>query len=130
MYPWVMLNGRTKTNPIYAPGEKFTVALTKPQQDCDFLRTPGSFMFRYDAVEDASGNIMLYSRNSAMDELDLPNAVAIEKTVITSTPNNPAHYTCKIPLDDLAAFLRQNWEKRQISRHFTTAITTDSEVLS
>ena len=120
---------QNKGDPIYAPGEKFTVALTKPQQGCDFLRTPGSFMFRYDAVEDASGNITLYSRNSAMDELDLPNAVAIEKTVITSTTNNPAHYTCKIPLDDLVEFLRQDWEKRQISRHFTTAVTTDCEAV-
>ncbi len=116
-------------DPIYAPGERFTVAVHQKPDDSDITRSCGGFMFRYDAVEDASGNITLYSRNSAMDDLNLTNAVAIEKTVITSTTKNPAHYTCKIPLDDLAAFLRQDWEKRKISRHFTTAVTTDSEVL-
>ncbi len=105
---------QNKGDPIYAPGEKFTVALTKPQQGCDFLRTPGSFMFRYDVVEDASGNITLYSRNSAMDDLNLPNAVAIEKTVITSTTKNPAIYTCKIPLDDMTEYLREDWSARGI----------------
>ncbi len=109
-------------DPIYAPGERFTVAVHQKPDDSDITRSCGGYMFRYDAVEDASGNITLYSRNSAMDDLDLPNAVAIEKTVITSTTKNPAHYTCKIPLDDLVAFLRQDWENRQISRHFTTAV--------
>ena len=109
---------QNKGDPIYAPGEKFTVALTKPQQGCDFLRTPGSFMFRYDAVEDASGNITLYSRNSAMDDLDLPNAVAIEKTVITSTTKNPAIYTQAVELKALVDFIRSDWEQRGISSHF------------
>ena len=112
-------------DPIYAPGERFTVAVHQKPDDSDITRSCGGFMFRYDVVEDASGSITLYSRNSAMDELDLPNAVAIEKTVITSTTKNPAHYTCKIPLDDLVAFLRQDWENRQISRHFTTAAYDD-----
>ncbi len=109
---------QNRGDPIYAPGEKFTVALTKPQQGCDFLRTPGSFMFRYDAVEDASGNITLYSRNSAMDDLGLPNAVAIEKTVITSTTKNPAIYTQAVELKALVDFIRSDWEQRGISSHF------------
>lgn len=109
---------QNKGDPIYEPSEKFTVALTKPQQGCDFLRTPGSFMFRYDAVEDASGSITLYSRNSAMDELDLPNAVAIEKTVITSTTKNPAIYTQAVELKALVDFIRSDWEQRGISSHF------------
>ncbi len=113
---------QNRGDPIYAPGEKFTVALTKPQQGCDFLRTPGSFMFRYDAVEDASGNITLYSRNSAMDDLDLPNAVAIEKKVITSTTKNPAIYTQAVELKALVDFIRSDWEQRGISSHFKNIV--------
>lgn len=113
---------QNKGDPIYAPGEKFTVALTKPQQGCDFMRTPGSFMFRYDAVEDASGSITLYSRNSAMDDLDLPNAVEIEKTVITSTTKNPAIYTQAVELESLVDFISSDWEQKGISSHFKNIV--------
>lgn len=107
-----------KGDPIYAPGEKFTVVLAKPQQGCDFLRTPGSFMFRYDAVEDNAGNITLYSRNSAMDELNLPNSVSAEKMVITSTTLNPAFYSQAVELESLVSYIKTDWAQKEISSHF------------
>ncbi len=107
-----------KGDPIYAPGEKFTVVLAKPQQGCDFLRTPGSFMFRYDAIEDKTGEITLYSRNSAIDELNLQNSVSIEKTVITSTTLNPAVYSQTVELEALVNYIKADWAQKEISSHY------------
>lgn len=87
-------------------------------------------MFRFD-VEENNGNYIALSRGDfGIDELKNNNsAVDIPLSLITSTTKNPARYTCKIPLDDLVAFLRKDWEKRQISMHFSIATTTDSEAL-
>lgn len=104
-------------DPVYAPGEKFTVALTKPQENCDFLQTPVSSMFRYDVVEDATGTT-LYSRKSEIDKLNLPEAANIDEEIITSTTQNPAVHSQKVGLETLADFLRSDWEQRGVSAHF------------
>lgn len=106
-------------DPAYAPGEKFTVALTKPQENCDFLQTPVSSMFRYDVVEDATGTT-LYSRKSEIDKLNLSGTVNIDEKTITSTTQNPAVHSQKVGLDTLADFLRSDWEQRGVSAHFET----------
>ena len=105
-------------DPIYAPGEKFTVVLTKPQEGCDFLRTPGSFMFRYDVVEDNTGNLILLSRNSPIDELNLDTSKAVNENVVTSTTMNPAVYTQSVELSALVDFLKTDWQERNISVHY------------
>lgn len=104
-------------DPVYAPGEKFTVALTMPQEGCDFLHTPASSMFRYDIVEDEVG-ITLYSRKSEMDKLNLPTSTNIDERIITSTTQNPAVHSQKVELDALVDFLRSDWEQREVSSHF------------
>ncbi len=104
-------------DPVYAPGEKFTVALTKPQENCDFLQTPVSSMFRYDVIEDETGTT-LYSRKSEIDEFNLPAAVNINEKIITSTTRNPAAHSQKVGLNTLADFLRSDWEQRGVSAHF------------
>lgn len=101
-------------DPIYAPGEKFTVVLTKPQDGCDFLRTPGSFMFRYDAVEAPDGSIELYARNNPIDAGGLNSAEEISDQAITSTTLNPANHTQKISLTKLAEFIRTDWQERGV----------------
>lgn len=101
-------------DPIYAPGEKFTVVLTKPQDGCDFLRTPGSFMFRYDAVEAPDGSIELYARNNPIDAEGLYSAEEISDQAITSTTLNPANHTQKIALTKLAEFIRTDWQERGV----------------
>lgn len=101
-------------DPIYAPGEKFTVVLTKPQDGCDFLRTPGSFMFRYDAVEAPDGSIELYARNNPIDAGGLDSAEEISDQAITSTTLNPANHTQKISLTKLAEFIRTDWQERGV----------------
>lgn len=107
-------------DPIYAPGEKFTVILAKPYEGCDFLRTPGAFAFRYDVASDDDGNTVLYSRESELDVLQLDTAEDIDEFVITSTTQNPAHYTQKLSLNALVEFLRSDWEQRGVSSHFET----------
>lgn len=106
-------------DPIYAPGEKFTVVLAKPQKGCDFLKTPGSFIFRYDVVETDNGDIKLYSRNSCIDEKNFDSAVKIDAQVITSTTLNPAHYTQRIGLTELVDFIRADWQERELSSFFS-----------
>lgn len=113
-------------DPVYAPGEKFTVALTKPQENCDFLQTPVSSMFRYDVVEDATGTT-LYSRKSEIDKLNLPAAANIDEEIITSTTQNPAVHSQKVGLDTLADFLRSDWEQRGVSAHFEKCAQTASK---
>lgn len=105
-------------DPIYAPGEKFTVVLTKPQDGCDFLRTPGSFMFRYDVVETAAGDIELYGRSNPIDAQALDSAETIDEQVITSTTLNPARHTQKIGLTQLAEFIRTDWQQRGLTTAF------------
>lgn len=106
-------------DPIYAPGEKFTVVLTKPQDGCDFLRTPGSFMFRYDVVETAAGDIELYARSTPIDAQALDSAETIDEQVITSTMLNPARHTQKIGLTQLAEFIRADWQERGLTTAFS-----------
>ncbi len=109
-------------DPIYAPGEKFTVVLAKPQEGCDFLRTPGSFMFRYDAIEASDGNIELYARNNPIDTQELDSADEIDTHVITSTTLNPANYTQKITLTKLVDFISADWQEREISTTFNEGV--------
>lgn len=108
---------QTLGDPTYAPGERFTVVLTKPREGSDILYTPSSITFRYDIINDGSGTT-LYSRGSEIDKLALPGAENINEQVITSTTRNPAIYTQKIGLDELASFLRSDWEQRGLSSHF------------
>ena len=108
-------------DPIYAPGEKFTIILSKPYAGADFLRTPGAFAFRYDVASDDEGNTILYSRKSDLDKLQLDTSEDIDEKVITSTTQNPAHYTQKLSLNALTEFLRADWEQRGASSHFENA---------
>ncbi len=113
-------------DPVYAPGERFTAALTKPKEGDDFLQTPLSTTLRYDVAEDENGGIILYSRGSELDKLKLPSSVDISETVITSTTLNPAIYTQKLDLNALADFLREDWKKRGVSSHFENAQSSNS----
>lgn len=117
---------QTPGDPVYAPGERFTIALTKKFEGCDFLRAPGAFALRYDAVETEDG-ITLYSRRSELDKLAIPGSESIDEKVITSTTKNPAVYTQKIKLDDFVSFLRSDWEQRGLSSHFENNSNSGNE---
>lgn len=110
-------DGQTAGDPSYAPGEKFTALLAKPQSGQDFLSCPSSRDFRYDVVE-KDPEIIIYSRGSQLDELGLPGSENINKKVITSTTGNPAEYTQKLDLGYLVVFLRSDWKERRISSHY------------
>ncbi len=113
-------------DPVYAPGERFTVALTKPQEGYDFLQSPSSITFRYDAVEEENGDMTIYSRGSELDQLKLPTSQDISETVTTSTTLNPAKRTQKLDINALADFLREDWKKRGVSSHFDNAQSSNS----
>lgn len=104
-------------DPVYAPGERFTVMLTKSQEGCDYLYAPVGSMFRYDIVEDASGTT-LYSRGSEIDKLNLPASTNLDERIITTTTQNPVVHSQKVELDTLTDYLRSDWEKRGVSTHF------------
>ncbi len=116
---------QNKGDPTYAPGERFTVVLTKPYEGCGFLRTPAAFAFRYDAVEE-NGEIMLYSRRSDLDALNMPTSVNIEESVITSTTKNPAIYSQKLTLTAFADYFREDFKKRGLTSHFENAQPSNS----
>lgn len=109
-------------DPIYAPGEKFTVVLAKPQDGFDFLRTPGSFMFRYDVVESSAGDIELYARSNPIHAQKLDSAGDIDTQIITSTTLNPAKYTQKIDLAELVEFLKTDWQEREVSASYNEGV--------
>lgn len=96
-------------DPPYAPGDRFTAALTKPYEGRDYL--VADYLFRYDVVEE-NGKTMLYSRSkgSNIDEQYLPTSEKINEKVITSTTKNPAEYTQKVELSALVDFWRKVWK--------------------
>ena len=91
------------------------MAVHQKPDDSDITRSCGGFMFRFDVEEDNGNYIALSRGDFGIDELKNSNcAVNISLDTITSTTNNPAHYTCKIPLDDLTEYLREDWSARGI----------------
>lgn len=76
-------------------------------------------MFRYDVVETAAGDIELYARSNPIDAQALDSAEAIDEPVITSTTLNPANYTQKIGLTQLAEFIKADWQERGLTIAFS-----------
>ncbi len=112
-------------DPCYSPRERFTLAVLNPTDStCEILRTVGGF--RLDVVQE-DGVLMAYSRsNRPTDELHISGSVDISQEVIRSTTDNPAVYTQKLPLDNLAEFLRNDWQQRGVSRHFADTSTAEA----
>jgi len=117
---------QTKDDPTYAPGEKFTAALTKPYEGNGLVISMCDYALRYDLPEmdftTEDTETMLYYRGRGLARQpisDLPfDTEEIKITAAFSTPQNPATYIQKIALDDLAEYLRGEWEQRGISSHF------------
>lgn len=72
-------------------------------------------MFRYDAAESSSSDIVLYGRTNPIDAQGLESAENIDIQKITSTTLNPARYTQKIGLNELVEFLKSDWQVRNVS---------------
>lgn len=105
-------------DPIYAPGERFSAALSIPESGTEIRKTTGDFALRYDVISEANGN-KAYSRgNEAVDSLCLSKCENISEIRITSTTENPAVFTQSMPFDSLTGFLKQDWEDKEISKHF------------
>ncbi|MGN0687860.1 MAG: hypothetical protein ACI4KA_07135 [Oscillospiraceae bacterium] len=98
-------------NPPYARGERYTAVMMRPIEGSDIRRL-------YEVLKyDVRGGFA-YSRFNY--ELDLPYSKNETVSVITSTSANPVKYTQYLPFELLCDFLREDWERRGISRHFGT----------
>ncbi len=103
-----------ENDPPYAPHDRFTAALSMPVDGCDFVSSLCGDVFRYDVVGDTA-----YSRsNPKLVEHFIADSRAIEELRVTTTTDNPVLYTQKLPLERLAEFMREDWERRGASRHF------------
>lgn len=123
-----------KGDPTYAPGEKFTAALTKPRTDWndiystgyDLMKTTRDYALRYDLPEmnftSGDTETMLYYRGRGLARQpidDFPfetEEISIETA--KSTTQNPATYIQKITISDLVEFLREQWQQAGISTHY------------
>ncbi len=105
-------------DPVYAPNELFTAALSKPEAGCDVRQSTGGFALRF-SVEQNENGFTAFSRSrltTMQDVLSDGEEVSIEK--ITSTTANPAKYYYSIPLDSLVQFLKEDWQSRGVCTHF------------
>lgn len=116
-----------KGDPTYASGEKFTAALTKPQENWndiystgyDLMRSPCDYALRYDLPDmdftEEDTEPMLYYRGRVPGRQpisDLPFTVEeINIEAAKSTPQNPATYIQKIVVSDFIDFLRELWQQ-------------------
>ncbi|MDE7360312.1 MAG: hypothetical protein K2N38_00070 [Oscillospiraceae bacterium] len=112
-------------DPTYAPGEKFTLAMSKPCEGYDFRSSPGDFALRFDLpdneelTEDDETTMLYYRGISGERDDDIFDfAEDIDVTLVTSTPQNPLNYTKKVDMETLVSFLREDWRERGISVHF------------
>ena len=96
-------------NPPYARGERYTAVMMRPIEGSDIRRL-------YEVLKyDVRGGFA-YSRFNY--KLDLPYSKNETVSVITSTSANPVKYTQYLPFELLCDFMREDWERRGISRHF------------
>ena len=102
-------------DPPYSPHDRFTAALSLPADGCDFVSSLCGDVFRYDVVGDTA-----YSRSDPkLVEHYIADSKVIEELRVTTTTDNPVRYTQELPLERLAEFMREDWENRGASRHFS-----------
>ncbi len=103
-------------DPPFCPGERFTVLID--QETDGFCQSSDSHMLRYDVYEE-DGELWAYSRNNyIIDELGFAGSEDISEKRVTSTTQNPAKYTQKLPLDSLAEGMRGVFQENSLTRHF------------
>lgn len=107
---------QTKGLPLYAPDEEYVMMLSESYQNEYYPQM--EFAIHYvNGVELAYqvGNKYLKLESEFVDTL-YPNLdLAMdesERRVVTSTPNNPVHYTYKMTVEDLVSFIREDWTAR------------------
>lgn len=104
-------------DPPYAPGEKFTVALFNKAEDSDIIRSGAGYFFRFD-IDDSGDDLTALVRRgeSAIGDSNIIELTISEKSVITSTTENPVDYIAEFKLSELCDFLRNDWHNRGIGR--------------
>lgn len=103
-------------DPPYCPGERFTMFIDRETDG--FCQSSDSHMLRYDVYEEG-GELWAYSRNNyIIDALGFTGSEDISEKRVTSTTQNPAKYTQKLPLDSLAEGMRGVFQENSLTRHF------------
>ena len=103
-------------DPVFAPGELFASAISLPSEETEIRKTTGSYMFRYDVYETERG-YMAFSRSR--NYVDIPEGTPITGSRVTSTTGNPARYHQMIDLDTLSGYIKDRWQEKGISSHFS-----------
>ncbi len=107
------MDEQKKGDPLFAPGELFCAPVDYKEDGEDFRKTAGDFMLRFDVKMSQDGIYTAYFRGDEWDADALPFGENVDYTVITSTTQNPAHYTKAVTLDELTEFLIKDWSERR-----------------
>lgn len=116
--------------PLYAPGEEYVAMLSTGEED----RYVAKMEF---AIHSVNGVELAYQVGDEYLKLEsefvstvYPNLdLAMdesERWVVTSTSNNPVHYTYKMTVDDLVGFIREDWLARGFNFEGFTMPDTDN----
>lgn len=101
--------------PAYAPGEQFLLLLSDEADG--YCQVSGSGMLDYD-VYDEDGTLWAYSRDCRTFDESIPGCEKIDEDRVTSTTQNPAHYTGRLTLDALTAYMQELFRDNGLTRHF------------
>ncbi len=107
------MDEQKRGDPLFAPGELFCAPVDYKGDGEDFRKTVGDFMLRFDVQMSRDGVYTAYFRGDEWDADALPFGENVDYTVITSTTQNPAHYTKAVTLDELTEFLIKDWSERR-----------------
>ncbi len=111
---------QVKGDPLYAPGETLCAALKKSEAGCELRQTTGDFMLRFDVYTDDDGRYM--ARNRFANGKLFPIGEDINEMQITSTTSNPVVYCKEMLLDELADFMRSDWEQQKVGSVFNEEV--------
>ncbi len=100
-----------KGDPIYAPEELFTCAML---EDTEKSCMQAIYGYRYDILFDGSNRIAYSRQNMELDGFALSGSENISASAVTSTSKNPAVYSQRLPLSEVAEFVAKEWSEKGI----------------
>ena len=103
-----------ENDPPYAVGQKIIAAVSGYNTtSCVAISELVYYVYEVNGVKLAYhvGNEKIALKNSAFANLDM-DLLDSERSVITTTANNPVKFTQKSTVEDLTLFIRQDWEAR------------------
>ncbi len=109
-----MPDQQIENNPPYAIGQKIISALSGfNSTSCVAIPELVYYVYDVSGIDLAYhvGNENVSVKSAAFVNLDM-NLIENERSVVTTTTNNPVKFTQKSTVDDLAQFIKQDWQAR------------------